>query len=48
MLHVFLNLGCTSLIHMYGECESDAECAQALGTGAVCLGRWILLAESGR
>jgi len=37
MLLVLLSMGCTSLINVYGECESDAECAQALGTGAVCL-----------
>ena len=28
MLLVLLSMGCTSLINVYGECESDAECAQ--------------------
>ena len=37
MLLVLLGMGCTSLINVYGECESDTECAQALGAGAVCL-----------
>lgn len=37
MLYVLLGLSCTRLINVYGTCESNAECIQALGDGAICL-----------